>query len=118
MWVQEIYKSLISFWISLFRSKRKEHYILETFSNRALANKAIKGSNLLALLTANGVSKWIMFECPCGCAQKLSLNLMKSHKPNWRIWIASATDFTIEPSIDSTTCKAHFWIKRGKVIWC
>lgn len=52
------------------------------------------------------------FRCPCGCNDRLALNLANG-KPAWTI---SGT--TIKPSVQRTIgCKSHFNIVDGKVVW-
>ena len=61
--------------------------------------------------------KWLKFKCPCGCGALISLNLMKSHFPRWTIKEFNKKNLTITPSVISTTCGSHFWIRKNKVIW-
>jgi len=56
--------------------------------------------------------------CPCGCGEKLYMNLNKaSLNAKWDFKIEDK--ITIIPSINRTVgCKSHFWVKNGKVEWC
>ncbi|WP_111308884.1 DUF6527 family protein [Confluentibacter sediminis] len=55
--------------------------------------------------------------CPCGCKEKIMLNLMDDAKPCWTLKIKKS-DFSISPSIWRTkNCKSHFWLRNRKIIW-
>lgn len=60
---------------------------------------------------------YAMLNCPCGCQEKIMLNLMNDVKPYWEITIKGSS-FSISPSIWRTkNCESHFWLKNSKVIW-
>lgn len=63
-------------------------------------------------------SKWVILSCPCGCGERLDVNLMRSLYPYWIIQIAKKT-ITIQPSlyVDKNKCSSHFWIKNSHIIW-
>lgn len=62
--------------------------------------------------------KWVKFRCPCGCGEVLALNLMQSHFPRWAIARDDANRLTVSPSVHSTTCGAHFFVRSNRVEWC
>lgn len=93
-------------------------YALKEFESRSDAVKAAINPGVAALVRGSKGYKWILMQCPCGCKQQIALNLMQSHSPHWRVEIQSHDLFSIHPSIDSTTCGAHFWVRNGQVIWC
>ena len=56
--------------------------------------------------------------CPCGCNEKLILNLINDVRPLWRISYEDLNKISIYPSINrQVNCKSHFWIKRGRLKW-
>lgn len=61
--------------------------------------------------------KWLRFICPCGCGEMIALNLMKRYAPRWSIEHHSDGTLSVSPSVDSTTCGAHFWIRQSRVHW-
>lgn len=62
--------------------------------------------------------KWAYLKCPCGCGDILSLSLMKSIKPNWKLRIDKNKLPTLYPSIwREDGCESHFWIWKGKLEW-
>lgn len=84
---------------------------------RADAQATAQSPRLVAVFSSAGKPKWAYLMCPCGCGAQLALNLMPSHRPVWRIIVRTETDFTIFPSVDSTTCGAHFWLRSGRIMW-
>lgn len=103
--------------LGLSKNSSSKKYILKQFANRKDAMKAAEQSGVVAIHQISSTKKWAFFKCPCGCKEQVVLNLMQSHYPFWKVEIESSEDFSISPSIDSTTCKAHYWIKHGRVIW-
>ncbi|HMV07605.1 MAG TPA: DUF6527 family protein [Cyclobacteriaceae bacterium] len=61
---------------------------------------------------------WMLaFQCPCGCNETISLNLLKKVRPRWRFFTRWSR-INIYPSIwRKVGCGSHFYIKKGKVIW-
>lgn len=62
--------------------------------------------------------KWVKFICPCGCGQVIALNLMTSHYPRWTLSRDGVGRVTLSPSVHSTTCGAHFFVRSNSVEWC
>jgi hypothetical protein len=63
--------------------------------------------------------KWCLaFICPCGCREVIYLNLLPNARPLWRVEKHKDDSFSISPSVNRVKrCKAHFFVKRGKVLW-
>lgn len=72
----------------------------------------------LVLIGKGGTPKWLKFACPCRCGEVIALNLMGSYSPRWSVQQDSAGSISVSPSVDSTTCGAHFFIRRNRVEWC
>lgn len=100
------------------RERLPQKYILQECESRNEAIKAAMSPGVAALVSGGRGFKWILFRCPCGCKQQIALNLMQSYTPHWCVDIQSHNLFSIHPSVDSTTCGAHFWVRDGHVIWC
>jgi hypothetical protein len=63
-------------------------------------------------------AKWILFKCPCGCGDVLTLSLMKSYKPRWRLRVDKLNLVTLSPSVwKKDGCKSHFYIRKSNVKW-
>ena len=61
--------------------------------------------------------KWATFACPCRCGEVIALNLMRSHSPRWAIELHADGTISLAPSVVSTRCGSHFWIRRSRVEW-
>lgn len=93
-------------------------YTLRSFDDRSAASAAAQQDGIAALVRSVDRNKWLLLKCPCGCDQQIALNLMQRHTPRWRVEIRSRSRFSVHPSVDSTSCGAHFWLRDGRVIWC
>jgi hypothetical protein len=72
----------------------------------------------LVLAREDGEDWAVAFKCPCGCGKRLELLLVKEAKPNWSLTFNGDSP-TLHPSVWlKSGCKSHFWVKKGKVIWC
>lgn len=98
--------------------RHPQRYSLQFYDDRAKAVAAAKAPGVAALVRGGSGYKWIIFTCPCGCEQQIALSLMRSHLPRWSIEVRPNGTFTLHPSVDSTTCGSHFWVREGTVIWC
>lgn len=78
--------------------------------------RQVRGRKLV-LVGSREKPKWLRFACPCGCGLEIALNLMASHDPHWRVEIHPDQTLTLYPSVDSTSCGAHFWVRRNEVDW-
>ena len=59
------------------------------------------------------------FACPCGCHLAQVLNFEKGIKPCWDLDYSDMEHPTIDPSVRNLShCLSHYFIKKGKVIWC
>lgn len=61
----------------------------------------------------------IEFLCPCGCQDKIVLPVNRQTSPRWDLQINKDGTPTLSPSVWRTKgCKAHFFLRRGKIQWC
>ncbi|MDP9226411.1 MAG: DUF6527 family protein [Actinomycetota bacterium] len=59
--------------------------------------------------------KWAVFECPCGRGHQITLNLVKTRHPVWRI-SPGKRGSSVHPSVDAyKPYDCHYWIKDGRV---
>lgn len=72
----------------------------------------------LVVVGSGEKAKWVKFRCPCGCGEVIALNLMQSHYPRWAATRDQANRLTLSPSVHSTTCGAHFFVRANRVEWC
>lgn len=61
----------------------------------------------------------VAFRCPCGCGKRLELLLIEEAKPSWSLTFTQGNVPTLHPSVWlKTGCCSHFWLRKGKVLWC
>lgn len=62
---------------------------------------------------------WLaVMKCPCGCGGIVNLPMSANARPCWQISIQNGKP-TLSPSIHRTTsCRSHFFLIAGRVIWC
>lgn len=110
--------SAIANWVRSLRSAAPpSQYRLEVFDERSRAAARAQEAGVITVFRSAGTDKWCFFKCPCGCGQQVVLNLMKSHHPVWRV-VQEEGGPSVYPSVDSTTCGAHFLVRGGSIVWC
>ncbi len=56
--------------------------------------------------------------CPCGCGERISLNLLPDDSPCW-VLLESLGVPTLRPSVSRNVgCRSHFFLRAGKIEWC
>lgn len=71
------------------------------------------------VLTREGGEVWsVMMRCPCGCGQPVELPLIREVRPRWSLQVDKDGHPTLVPSIwRREGCRAHYFVRRGKVVW-
>lgn len=71
-------------------------------------------------LVGESEAPWLIaFQCPCGCGSLIQLNTLKEAKPRWTYEYHRFEHISLDPSVwRKVGCKSHFWIRKGKVVWC
>lgn len=113
-WISQACRAIGNWFLSLRGPRR---YRVEIFSERSPAAACAEQAGVIAVYRSAGTDKWCFFKCPCGCKQKLALDLMKSHHPAWRVE-ENESGPSVYPSVGSTTCGAHFLVRNGAIVWC
>lgn len=120
-----MFVNLLKWALSHFRTSPREldparpemRWTLAHFGERGAAKAAAKKPGVVAVYRDAGLDKWAFMLCPCGCGQQHALNLMVSKFPHWFIVRSSTTSFSIFPSVDATTCGAHFVLRNARTRW-
>jgi hypothetical protein len=70
-------------------------------------------------LVGDGTYLWsAVMRCPCGCGKRLEMNLLTTVEPVWKLNEGRKGELTLHPSIWlKTGCKAHFFLRGGKIQW-
>ncbi|MFD2265406.1 DUF6527 family protein [Lacibacterium aquatile] len=72
----------------------------------------------LVLAREDGEDWSVGMLCPCGCGDVIELMLIKNTRPRWDLTIEDGRP-SLHPSVwRATGCRAHFWLKNGRVRWC
>ena len=102
-------------WILSFFTKKEKIYKLKIVSE--LPQKPIQYTFYLEGDVKQDGYWYALLICPCGCGDKIMLNLMKDSRPCWEV-VFNKEGFSVYPSIWRTkNCKSHFWLTKGKVFW-
>jgi hypothetical protein len=57
--------------------------------------------------------------CPCGCGERIELNLLAQVRPSWTAEPHADGSVTLAPSVwRQKGCRSHFWVRRGRIVWC
>jgi hypothetical protein len=73
----------------------------------------------LYIVGEDGQRWYAVFLCPCGCDTIIHASLLQAIRPSWRLKRHFAGAVSLHPSMWRTKgCRSHFWLRRGKVIWC
>jgi hypothetical protein len=82
------------------------------------SNETVKAGEFYHVVYS-GVDYWVLFRCPCGCGDLISLTLQKSHNPHWQVSTSHSHRPTLYPSVwRNKGCKSHFWVHDGSINWC
>ena len=75
-------------------------------------------SKTLYIVTEEGVAWQAAIICPCGCGDKLDLNLLPDERPCWRVRIGPSGAASLHPSVWRTEgCRSHFFLRDGHITW-
>lgn len=57
--------------------------------------------------------------CPCGCGERIELNLLPQARPCWSVERHPGGTVTLMPSVwRQKGCKSHFFVRNGRIDWC
>jgi hypothetical protein len=57
--------------------------------------------------------------CPCGCGERIELNLLPQVRPRWTAQRLPDGTVTLMPSVwRQKGCKSHFFLREGRIDWC
>jgi len=72
----------------------------------------------VAVLVKRGVPRSVVFRCPDGCGDVLTINLDRRSGPAWRLYL-DRSGTSLFPSVwRETGCESHFIVWRSRIIWC
>jgi hypothetical protein len=57
--------------------------------------------------------------CPCGCKERIELNLLTAARPCWTVKTDEDGTATLSPSVwRQKGCGSHFFLRNGLIQWC
>ncbi len=82
------------------------------------ANDHVK-AGVLYKVARNTQPKWVLFLCPCGCNNVITLSLQTAHRPHWLLYPSKDQRPTLRPSVwRDVGCFSHFILQDGRIYWC
>ena len=77
-----------------------------------------KLKNVIYVIGTDAKYKWVVFNCPCGCGERLDVKLMRSRHPFWKLNIEGGKA-SLSPSVwvPADRCGSHFWVIDNQVQW-
>lgn len=72
----------------------------------------------LFIVSRAGTPRWVVLECPCGCGDRIDVNLSTTRRPYWKLR-QDGGSVSLFPSLwrPRGTCGSHFWIRRNRIEW-
>ena len=103
----------------LARRKRKPAFTYSTVRRvESMTDVPDKLGSEIVLVLRKNVAQWAVFMCPCGCGQRLNVNLMRSAEPHWLMSMRRGK-VSLSPSLWATEkCGSHFWLVNNGIFWC
>ncbi len=75
--------------------------------------------NILYVVHEDGYLEHASMICPCGCKNKLHMNLIPDERPLWRLENYENGTVSLHPSVwRRTGCRSHFWLRNSRIVWC
>jgi hypothetical protein len=72
----------------------------------------------LYVVGERGEDWFAAMSCPCGCGATIDLNLVPTGRPCWTLTVHPDGSPTLSPSVwRQVDCRAHFFVKRGQIVW-
>jgi hypothetical protein len=101
------------FWRDLWRQTRIKH--VQRVSSMSEVPSRLKGT---LYIVGSPKPKWAVLDCPCGCRERINVNLMESRQPAWSVLDRNG-GITLRPSlwVPADKCGSHFFIENNQIRW-
>lgn len=111
--LQEILRSLL-LWLGFIE---KPDFLMQLVPDHPDRERMVKG--WIYVVGGPNYQKWAYMLCPTGNEEVIQLSLQPKHRPRWDVTRDFLRRPTLHPSVRQLEGSyAHFWIKKGKVLWC
>jgi hypothetical protein len=112
--IRQLFNSIKKWWK---RQRRFHSFEGVTFCESDMDPTSALHARQLVLVGSPEKPKWLRFACPCRCGEVIALNLMNNYQPHWSVTINVDKTLNLSPSIDATSCRSHFWIRKNRIEW-
>lgn len=90
----------------------------EFVETQEAARAVLDGRYEATAVVERGRLRAIVFHCPCGCRDKVVINLDPDVGAAWRLRVENDR-VTLMPSVwRDSKCASHFILWKGRVFWC
>lgn len=91
---------------------------VEVASTGQIAEALLAAKESVLLVRRGGISRAVVFYCPDGCGDTITINVDSRGGPAWRMRM-TAKGVTLMPSVWRTSgCRSHFILWEHEVYWC
>lgn len=99
-----------------WRNIRRRHHIRKVVAVYEMGQLPRRLGKTLYLV--GEPAKWAVLACPCGCGDRIDVNLMKSRPPVWTLQRANG-QISLSPSLwmPPEKCGSHFWVRNNRIVW-
>lgn len=112
--MKKFFQKLLTWW---WNRKRIKKYSGLIYVNSIL-DIPEKLKNKIYIVKKEGSFKWVVFECACSKKNRIEVNLMRTRKPYWEIFILNDR-VSLSPSVVVLNkCDCHFWMRENRAYKC
>jgi hypothetical protein len=118
-WIERIRAVFRAFWFGRAPGKRRRTQFRETATapNQGSALQLAQSPDKITVVI-RGIPRTVVFQCPCGCGDILTVNVDPESGIAWELRTDGKT-VTLLPSVWRTTgCRSHFILFKSRVWWC
>ena len=108
---------LAEFWRLLYSPFHRNRDLVQAVVSEGALPGDLK-PKILYVVKEDGVAWQAALICPCGCGDRLDLNLLPDERPYWQVRIGASGVASLHPSVQRTEgCESHFFLREGRIIW-
>jgi hypothetical protein len=86
-----------------------------TIESRSDTSRIVKSPGDCVMVARDGIPRWLVMRCPCGCGDEIPINLDFRTGPAWSIR-NPGPQTSLFPSVwRESGCKSHFILRRGSI---
>lgn len=104
----------------LLRRKKRPAFTYTAVRNaESMTDVPVELGSEIILVKRKGTQLWAVLMCPCGCGERINVNLMRTADPHWMLSVRRGK-ISLSPSlwVSPKKCGSHFWLIDNGVFWC